>query len=204
MSLASHLPAMVTAAEASASGCASIEHVAESIFQSLRSLEALEGKPGADLFSLLARNGTWVDPTLAAFQRFADNSETAAKKTARDQGLKAFVRAVAAMRRAGVRLLAGSDLAGAFWPVDIHDELGLLVEAGLTPAEALTVATHDAASFLGLQSGIAPGRPADLVLLRADPLADIRHTRSIAAVVVRGRHFTAEELQLLAVGARGH
>jgi len=50
---------------------------------------------------------------------------------------------------------------------------------------------------------VVPGRPADLVLLRGDPLADIRNTRNVAAVILRGRYFSGEELQLLAVGARG-
>ena len=65
-----------------------------------------------------------------------------------------------------------------------------MVEAGLTPQEALETATSKAARFLGLEGEvgtITAGSEADLVLLDRDPLADIRNTRAIVAVVVRGR-----------------
>ena len=152
----------------------------------------------------MAKNGTWVDPTLSAFERFADTSESTAQKEARGAALGQFFRAVVAMRRAGVRLLAGSDMAGAFWPTDVHEELRLFAEAGLSPAETLAIATHDAAAFLGMNDAgsIRKGQNADLVLLRRNPLEDIRNTRSVAAVILRGKHFTAEQLQSLAMGAR--
>ena len=215
--LACHLPTAVTAEEASSGGCKSIEHIAESIVSSLylqqpeksrsfeRALDDLTGPAGARLFALFARNGTWVDPTLAAFQRFADTSETSAQERPRTAAMKRLLEGVARMRAAGVKLLAGSDMAGSFWPTDVHDELRLLVQAGLSPAEALASATSEAAAFLGLQDetgSVVPGKAADLVLLRGDPLADIRNTRAIAAVVVRGRYFSSDQVRLLAVGAR--
>lgn len=99
---------------------------------------------------------------------------------------------VPALRDAGIPILAGTDTGVPFslpgW--SLHDELALLVEAGLSPAGALLAATRDAATALGLANEIGtvrPGLAADLLLLRADPLADIENTRAIEAVVLRGR-----------------
>lgn len=93
---------------------------------------------------------------------------------------------------AGVVVLLGTDGGDtySFFGTSAHDELGLLVEAGLTPAEALAAATIRPAEFVGLGDAfgsVAVGKHADLVLLRADPLADIRHVRQIEAVVIGGR-----------------
>jgi imidazolonepropionase-like amidohydrolase len=97
------------------------------------------------------------------------------------------------MRTAGVRILAGTDI-GVLNVVpgqSLHEELTLLVrDANLSPLDALRAATRDAARFLGRdhQIGtIAAGRSADLILLDADPLADIAHVSRITAVVLRGR-----------------
>jgi imidazolonepropionase-like amidohydrolase len=95
-------------------------------------------------------------------------------------------------RRAGVRLLAGTDAGDAYVVpgFGLHDELTLLVRHGLTPAEALQAATSEpSAAFDGTTptSGLQPGQPADLVILSASPLADIGNIRRIVAVVVNGR-----------------
>ncbi|MBW3569883.1 MAG: amidohydrolase family protein [Gemmatimonadetes bacterium] len=97
------------------------------------------------------------------------------------------------MRRAGVRILAASDFGAPLTipGVDLHEELAKFVsDVGMTPLEALRAATLHPAEFLGLADSlgtIAPGMLADLVLLDADPLADIRNTRRIHAVVANGR-----------------
>jgi imidazolonepropionase-like amidohydrolase len=215
--LACHLPSAVTVEEASSAGCASIEHIAESIVTSLylqqaaqdrsfdRVLDDLSGSRGKQLFALFVKNGTWVDPTLTAFDRFAQTSDTGARVQTREAAHVRLVKIVGLMHRAGVKMLAGSDTAGSFWPTDIHDELRLLVQAGLPPAEALSVATRGAAAFLKTPSdrgAIEVGNVANLVLLRADPLEDIRNSRGIAAVVARGRYFTAEQLQRLVASSR--
>ena len=73
---------------------------------------------------------------------------------------------------------------------NIHDELVLLVErAGLTPMDALIAATRNAADAMGLASHgtLAIGKAADLLVLRADPTADIRNTREISMVIKRGK-----------------
>ncbi len=99
---------------------------------------------------------------------------------------------VGLMRRAGVEFLAGTDVLNPFcFPgFSLHDELAILVEAGLTPLEALQTATLNPARFLGKENdfgSIAQGKIADLVLLETNPLADIRNTTKIASVVANGR-----------------
>lgn len=99
---------------------------------------------------------------------------------------------VGAMRRAGVKFIAGTDVLNPFvFPgFSLHDELALLVEAGLTPLEAIQSATVNAAAYVGQsQEGgtIDAGKAADLVLLDASPLDNISNTKRIAAVVIRGR-----------------
>ena len=99
--------------------------------------------------------------------------------------------------RRGVRLLAGSDLPNP-WVVPgagFHRELELLVEAGIPTAEVLVLATRNGAEALGLDAGtIERGRRADLVVLEADPLADIRNTRRIRLVLKDGRLWRPEDL----------
>jgi imidazolonepropionase-like amidohydrolase len=78
-----------------------------------------------------------------------------------------------------------------------HEELSLLVRAGLTANAALLAATRDAARLIGADSlgSIAPGRSADLVVLRADPLADIANTREIDRVMIRGNLMRADSIR---------
>jgi imidazolonepropionase-like amidohydrolase len=99
-----------------------------------------------------------------------------------------------------VKILAGSDFSDwALVPgVDLHNELALLVEAGFSPMEALQAATILPARFLEKTADfgtIERGRSADLLLLDADPLECISHTRKIHAVFLRGRHFPIKELR---------
>jgi imidazolonepropionase-like amidohydrolase len=102
-------------------------------------------------------------------------------------------------RAAGGRIVAGTD-AGVQMIVpglSLHTELELLVNAGLTPADAIETATHDAAQLLGADSLglIAPGKVADLVVLRSNPLKDIRNTRTVQRVMVRGQLYSADSLR---------
>lgn len=99
---------------------------------------------------------------------------------------------VGEMHRAGVAILAGTDAADAFVVpgFSLHQELELLVGAGLSPLEAVQSATLAPARFLGREASqgtVEAGKRADLLLLDADPFADIRNTRRIAALVVGGR-----------------
>jgi imidazolonepropionase-like amidohydrolase len=113
---------------------------------------------------------------------------------------------VRAMHQAGVPFLAGTDAPGVpyvFPGFSLHEELAQLVsEGGFTPLEALQAATRDPARFFGLEKDLGtvePGKLADLILLDADPLADIHNTTKIAAVVANGRLLPRRELdQMLA------
>jgi predicted amidohydrolase YtcJ len=108
------------------------------------------------------------------------------------------LRAVGDMHRAGVPLLTGTDLVVDTYPgFSVHEELELLVRAGLTPLEALRTATLNPARYLAATDSlgtVALGKVADLVLLDADPLADIRHTTRIAGVVLDGRYLDRRQL----------
>jgi hypothetical protein len=109
---------------------------------------------------------------------------------------------VGAMHRAGVSILAGSDVGfpPAFAGFGLHDELELLVAAGLTTADALRAATSGPARFLEATDSlgtVAVGKLADLVLLEGNPLDDIRNTRQIRAVVLNGRLFDRRALDQL-------
>jgi imidazolonepropionase-like amidohydrolase len=110
-----------------------------------------------------------------------------------------FRRVVGAMKAARIPLLAGTDCGNPYTVpgFDLHEELRLLVSAGLSPLEALTTATAAPARFLGLSDDvgtIGPGRRADLVLLEADPLAQIENTRRIASVIMGGAVIDRPEL----------
>jgi imidazolonepropionase-like amidohydrolase len=105
---------------------------------------------------------------------------------------------IKALHAAGAGLLLGSDAPQVFNVpgFSLHHELQFLVDAGLTPFEALETGTIAAAEFLGTNSGvIAVGRDADLVLLDFDPLADISNTRRIHGVMLRGTWHSATDLK---------
>ncbi|HEU5040834.1 MAG TPA: amidohydrolase family protein [Gemmatimonadales bacterium] len=109
-------------------------------------------------------------------------------------------RLIKALHDAGAGLLLGSD-APQVWNVpgfSTHRELESLVAAGLTPWQALETGTRNVARYFGTEKEtgtIEAGKRADLVLLDADPLADIRNTTRRAGVMVRGRWLSQAEIQ---------
>ena len=104
------------------------------------------------------------------------------------------------MQKAGIRFLAGTDTPAGVGVVpgfSLHRELERFVAAGFTPLQALQTATQNAADYLGRGSdfgSVEAGRMADLVLLDADPTADIRNTRRIHAVVSHGQLLSRHDL----------
>ena len=117
--------------------------------------------------------------------------------------LTRYRKLVGDMQRAGVELLAGTDM-NPFNPVlpgwGLHQELVLLCESGLTPMQALQTVTRNPARYFGIlnETGtVEAGKSADLVLLDADPLADIQNTQKISAVVSRGRYYSRQDLDAM-------
>jgi Imidazolonepropionase and related amidohydrolases len=109
---------------------------------------------------------------------------------------------VGAMKRAGVGILAGTDTQNpyCFPGFSLHDELGLLVQAGLTPMEALQAATINPALLMGRERDlgtIEKGKLADMVLLDANPLEDIANTKKIWGVVFGGKFYSRAELDAM-------
>ena len=102
-------------------------------------------------------------------------------------------------RAAGGIVAAGTDASNQMLipGYSLHEELALLVRAGLTTNAALLAATRDAARLIGADSlgSISTGRSADLVILKADPLADIANTRSIDRVMIRGNLMKADSIR---------
>jgi len=146
----------------------------------------------------------WWNPAKNFFARY----RTPAYISFRERLWHAEMNLVGAMNRAGVPFMTGTDLGAAYvFPgFSLHHELELLVRAGFSPMEALQAATRNPAMFLGelsSQGTIEKGKLADLVLLDANPLSDIRNTRKVDAVVLSGRFLPRRKLdQLLRDAAR--
>jgi imidazolonepropionase-like amidohydrolase len=189
----------------------------------VRMLDTYDEQKASALFRKFAGNGTWQAPTLtflrvqASLHDAGDIASTNLKyvpKAMREKWLEAAaarkvsdadrelgkrryrknLELVAAMKKAGVGVLAGTDSDGdtAFLVpgFSLHDELSNLVEAGLTPMEALLSATSEAARFLGREKSrgtLQKGMAGDAVLLDANPLDNIANTRRIHAVILGGK-----------------
>jgi hypothetical protein len=176
-------------------------------------------RKAANVFAHLAKNGTWLVPTFSAVLRDSEIfdvhvtadarlkyippaiqkrwSEAASAGAAiKSKSFDRKLQIVGAAHRAGVPLLAGTDSAWiqpyTYAGFSLHDELALLVQAGLTPMESLQTATINPARFLGMEKDLGTiemGKVANLVLLDADPLADIHNTTRISAVFLGGKEF---------------
>lgn len=193
-----------------------------------RVLETYDARKAASLYATLRANGTWQVPTFTVLYSEAYANELSndprlrymparvrtlwATGAARERTAEQIanqrryfdrrLQLVGELHRAGVGILAGSDVLNpyCFPGFSLHDELEWLVKAGLHPLAALQTATRNAAVFMGREKDlgtIEAGKLADLVLLDADPTLDIRNTRRIAAVVAAGRLYPRQELDRL-------
>ena len=124
----------------------------------------------------------------------------------RSEIIKRSLQITGMMNAAGVPIMAGTDAAApnVFPGFSLHEDLFFLVQAGLTPMQALQAATVRPAEFMGSeeQGSILPGKRADLILLDANPLEDIRNTQRIRAVVLKGRLLNRGDLDDLLTGVR--
>lgn len=217
--VAGHVPADVTVVEAARAGQASIEHLRDEIDLFCSPLDVEACSQLAESFrahrtwqvptlTLLHSKAFFDEETLATdprmrylppslreewlaeregkLQRGIDYLALKQKRYADAAWLTGF------LSKERVPLLAGTDSGNAFcYPgFSLHDELQLLVDAGLTPIEALRAATLAPAEYLATRDSmgtIAVGNVADMVLLLSNPLSDIGATREIEAVVLRGR-----------------
>ncbi len=121
-----------------------------------------------------------------------DKGATTQEFSLRSSLMQASLRIVGKMNMAGVPILAGTDTTAPFvFPgSSLHEELALLVQAGLTPMQVLEAATKLPAEFLGkqqTQGTIEQDKIADLLLLDANPLDDIHNTQKICAVILHGK-----------------
>lgn len=144
---------------------------------------------------------TWPDPRKEA-SRLSDIDRAELGR----QLVLAF-RMVGLMPQSEVQILAGTDTGDPYTipGATLHDELELLVKAGLTPLQALKSATVAPAKFLHQEDTtgtIEKGKVADLVLLQDSPLENIANTQSIAAVVLRGKYLPRQKLDEILAAAK--
>jgi imidazolonepropionase-like amidohydrolase len=151
-------------------------------------LESLCGLPtGTDLAGDPRLNPYLRSAALAALRQTIGSTTPHAPQP----DLRHARRSVQSLADAGVRILAGTDagVPGTAHGASLHRELELLTQCGLTATQALAAATAVPAACFGLsdRGRVAPGRQADLVLVRGDPTTEITHTRNILAVWRRGQ-----------------
>ena len=175
----------------------------------------------------MVKNGTWFDPTLIAYWARSYQWDIRAKKDERDkyvsgsakefwkmfpdlpdkpevrqllkEAFDRFMEIARIQHQEGVRFLVGTDLGGKYmYPgFSVHDELQWLVNAGLSPMEAIHAGTRNCAESVGrlkYLGTIEENKIADFILLNKNPLTDIANTKSIAMVVVNGHAYTREDL----------
>ena len=224
LEVAGHVPLALTAVEVAAAGQKSIEHftgldkatsqesVAIALARRLRqyhtwlcptlimrlSYASLDDKKLTQSPRLKYVKPSWVRRWL---RMSADAEKTPVTEWDRRHALvQQEKKLVGFMYKLGVGILAGTDDANPFCApgFSLHDELALFVEAGLTPMQALQTATLTPARFLNREGDlgtVAPGKFADLVLLDANPLVDIRNTQKINSVVFNGRLLNRESIE---------
>lgn len=197
----------------------------------LKAMKTYDENKATELFKRFIKNGTWVCPTLVVYTRLpikddemkADNRLGYIPASFRQQWndlmkqrrgrviltdeegqifFQKHIAIVGAMHRAGVGILAGSDMMNPFlYPgFSLHDELALMVQAGISPLEALQTTTINPAKFLHKEKEfgtVEKGKYADLVLLDANPLANISNASKINTVIANGRVFLRSDLDKL-------
>jgi len=209
---AGHVPVVVTGVEAAEAGQRSVEH--------LTGLPDTRDSTWAPTLRAYKKHGTWMDPTLIVYWALAHHRDSAVINDPRaatiseslkkfwveqrsawsgdmsTEGLLGLYRGMLSHTRglyeAGIPIMTGTDLGFVYvYPgSSVHEELEHLVEAGLSPLEALRASTLNPARYFSWERDlgtIAVGKLADLVLLDANPLTAIGNTKRIRAVVANGR-----------------
>jgi imidazolonepropionase-like amidohydrolase len=158
-----------------------------------RVVESFDEHKTEAILQRFKRNDTWQCPTLVVLHTLWADGETqysAEDLHWADRLIAKETMLIPMMQKEGIGLLAGTDLPANATNGTIHDEMAALVDAGLTPFQALETATSNPARFLGKSKNIGTvetGKVANLVLLDANPLQDIHNTKLISAVILRGQ-----------------
>jgi enamidase len=161
----------------------SAQEMREAVLAGADTIEHIPSEPlDEEVLALLRERQVTLVPTLAVWKVQRINQKGEPKR------LKLLQANVARAHAAGVRIAAGTDTQGVnmAFGESLHWELELLVEAGLTPPEALRAATGVAWEMLGV-GVLQPGAPADLVLVEGDPLTRIGDVRNVRVVIQGGR-----------------
>ena len=225
LTVSGHVPVAVKVEEAADAGMRSIEHLANyEVLGECSPGESYSLSSCLRLFEKLAAKGVWQTPTLAFAQTLPDvfegsplphaeyASDSLLELTRRNievshvpkatldklryAGRVTLQQGIRDLASRGNRFLAGCD--GMVPGFCLHDELEWFTKAGFSPLQALQTATINPARFLGrekLQGSIGVGKRADLVLLDADPLTDIRNVQQIDAVILRGKLVTRPAIE---------
>jgi imidazolonepropionase-like amidohydrolase len=226
-----HVPQGVRVEEAADAGMRSIEHLSNyDVFGECVVGDSYRLGDCRRLFEKLAAKGVWQTPTMAFFETIPDvfsGRPVAHAEYASDSFLKAMrhnievshvpastlekmrlagqvsLQVIKDMSSLGNRFLAGCD--GLVPGFCLHDELEWFTKAGFSPLQALQTATINPARFLGrqdTQGTIEVGKRADLILLNANPLLDIRNVTHIENVMIRGRLVTKQSIDKIVASHR--
>ena len=214
-----HVPKAVGLSGVLEAGQASLEHIHDVLYALIRDADLAAI---ARLVSIIRDSGTAICPTLLVMNRRSNPKDPALQndpalkfvpftvksswdaRTYPDSShlkslLPLFKVVVRALHEAGVTIVCGSDLVNPYVVAgfSLHEEMELLQEAGLSPASVLRAATIDAARLCDVDQRlgtVSVGKNASLVLLSKNPLEDVRHTREIAGVFLRGKYYDARRL----------
>jgi imidazolonepropionase-like amidohydrolase len=170
--------------------------------------------PDKDVLAIISDNDNKIDPrrkyvppAMLEFWRESMEMKKFESPTNWEQVKARNLHGFRLLKQAGVRMMAGTDVGSVlvFPGFSLHEELESMVkEIGMTPLEALQSATRNPAEFFGMSESLGSleeGKIADLVLLDANPLQDIRNTRAIDSVILRGRLYSRADLNRLLAAA---
>ena len=166
-----------------------------------RLVDSYDDRKATTLFALFVKQGTWQVPTFVALRDVWNSKRgqlSSDEVVAGERVSRKTVEMFAAMRQAGVKVLAGSDLTIRNDLPSLHEELVALVSVGMTPMATLQSATRSPAEFLGrsrTDGTVEVGKNANLTVLDANPLVDIANTRRVAAVVLAGKLLRVSDFQ---------
>jgi imidazolonepropionase-like amidohydrolase len=150
-----------------------------------------------EMVNALVENGIPVDPTLSIYQAMLkddgdDDADDGFSDPQNQLRWAKVLQLTKIMYDNGVQILSGTDIPnfGLVPGASLHNELELLVEAGIKPVEVIKIATNNGATALGIDDRVGtiqPEKQADMIILSENPIENISNTKEIEAVLVDGR-----------------